>query len=77
MEMVAVLLAAFVAVGAWWWLRRQGSSGDAERTLLQQICLGDRAQAERLVDVELSRTPGITRAEAIERAVARHQRDKR
>ena len=76
METAALLLAAAVAAGAWWWLSRQGSSGGSERRL-HHICLGDRAQAERLIEVERARAPGITRAEAIERAVARHQRDNR
>ena len=76
MEFAALALAGLAALAGWWWLTRQRPPADAEQRL-RQICLGDRPQAERLVDAEMARTPGITRTEAVERAVARHQRDNR
>lgn len=44
---------------------------------LRRICLGDDAQAERLIDGEMSRAPGVSRAEAVQRALERYRRDNR
>ena len=44
---------------------------------LRRICLGDESQMERLINGELTRGPGISRAEAASRAVERYQRDNR
>jgi hypothetical protein len=63
--------------GLWVWMRRgRGATHNAERQL-RRICFGNDAQVERLIDVEMTRTPGISRAEAASRAVDRYRRDNR
>lgn len=75
MEIVVLILIAG-AVGAWIWYRRgQGARRDGRR--LQQIAFGDEASAERLIEAELARSPGISRAEAVRRTVERYERDNR
>ena len=46
-------------------------------TQLRRICFGDNGQVERLINSEMTRTPGISRVEAARRAVGRYQRDNR
>ena len=58
------------------WMRRGQSSRRPEAVLLR-ICHGNQEQAERLIGGEMERTPGLPRAEAAARAVARYQRDNR
>jgi hypothetical protein len=70
---IAILL---IVLGAWLWLRRGGARHNAERQL-RRICFGNDAQVARLIDFEMTRTPGISRAEAASRAVGRYQRDNR
>jgi hypothetical protein len=53
---------------------RSGPS-QAEKRLLHR-CAGDLAQAERLIDHELSRRPQISRAAACDAAVERWNRDR-
>ena len=53
------------------WFRKGPSA--AERRLLQR-CAGDHAQMERLIGLELERRPGVSRAEASERALDRWSR---
>ena len=73
----AIAILGVMAAAAWWWLRRgQGASPKAE-VQLRRICLGDESQMERLINGELTRGPGISRAEAASRAVERYQRDNR
>jgi hypothetical protein len=73
----AVAILGAMAVAAWWWLGpRRGASRQAE-TQLRRICLGDDGQLERLINGELTRSPGISRSEAAGRAVQRYQRDNR
>jgi hypothetical protein len=55
-------------------VKRKGTSRQAERQL-RRICLGNDDQVERLITGELTRSPGIARAEAASRAVERYQRD--
>jgi len=71
---IAILVA--IVLGAWLWLRRSGVSRQAE-THLRHICFGDDGQVERLINGEMTRTPGISRTEAASRAVRRYQRDNR
>ena len=73
----AVAILGVVVLGAWWWRRHgRGVSRQAE-TQLRRICFGDDGQAERLISGEMTRSPGISRAEAARRAVLRYQRDNR
>ena len=72
---IAVL--GVVVLGVWLWLRRgRGPTRQAERQL-RRICFGDNDQVERLINLEMTRAPGISRAEAASRAVDRYQRDNR
>ena len=70
---IAVL--GVVVLGVWLWLRR-GVTRQPERQL-RRICFGDNDQVERLINLEMTRAPGISRAEAASRAVDRYQRDNR
>ena len=64
-------------VGAiWLWLAHRGRKYAAEKEL-RRICLGDERQTERLLESEMTRAPGISRAEAARRAVERYRRDNR
>lgn len=71
-----VLLAAAVAFG---FLvgrrRRRGSDGNSPMEVLLHMCLGDRRQVKRLIALERSRSPGISRREAIARAIESLRRD--
>jgi hypothetical protein len=71
---VAVLVIAGLVAG-WLWLQREGARQPERR--LRSICLGDQAQVESLIQSEVSRAPGISRAEAASRAVQRYERDNR
>ena len=66
-----------VALAAWWWARRSPGRSQRPEAELRRICFGNDAQAERLIQGEMARAPGITRAEAASRAVRRYQRDNR
>jgi hypothetical protein len=70
-----LLLVVIAAIAIWFWSR--GASARDPETMLRRVCRGNVEQAERLIAGELSRSPGITRAEAARRAVARYQRDNR
>ena len=74
-DAAAVAVVVIVVLGAWLWLRRRASK-EAE-TKLRRICLGDDGQVERLIGAEMTRAPGISRAEAASRAVRRYLRDNR
>lgn len=73
---IAILV--FIALGVWLWLRRGrgGATRNAEQQL-RRICFGNDAQMERLIDFEMTRASGISRAEAASRAVDRYRRDNR
>ena len=73
----AVALLGVIVVAAWWWLRRSGGASRRAQAQLRRICLGNDAQVERLINGELTRSPGVSRAEAASRAVQRYQSDNR
>jgi hypothetical protein len=73
-NLTAIAILCVVAAAIWWWLRRGSRAAGAE-SQLRRICLGNAEQMERLISGEMARTPGISRAEAADRAVLRYQRD--
>ena len=76
MDPLTLVVIVAVCGGAWFWLARGGRSQSAEREL-RRICLGNEEQAERLIEFELTRAPGLSRSEAAHRAVDRYRRDNR
>lgn len=74
---MAVAIVGVIVLGAWLWLRRRSSLSRHAEARLRRICFGDHGQVERLISGEMTRAPGITRAEAASRAVRRYQRDNR
>ena len=76
MDLLITIGVIVAGVLVWRWIRAGSVSRSAE-SRLRQICLGDEAQAERLLQAELSRTSGLSRLEAAARAVARYERDNR
>jgi hypothetical protein len=73
----AIAILGAIALGVWWWLRQRGGASRQAEAQLRRICLGNDGQVERLIKGELTRSPGISRAEAASRAVERYQRDNR
>jgi hypothetical protein len=73
----AVAILGVIVLGAWLWLRRRSGASRQAETQLRRICLGNDGQVERLINGEMIRTPGISRAEAASRAVRRYRRDNR
>jgi hypothetical protein len=71
-----LLLLAGVVGAIWLWVAHRGRKAAAEKEL-RRICLGDERQAERLLESEMTRAPGMSRAEAARRAVERYRRDNR
>ena len=66
----------FVAYFARLWLKdRRSSERNSPKQVLLHLCLGDREQVKRLIALERSRQPGISRREAIVRAIESLQRD--
>ena len=52
----------------------RGVSNSDDETLLH-ICLGDKKQMKRLISLEKQRTPGLSRRDAVARAIASLKRD--
>lgn len=73
----AIVILGVIAGVAWLWLRRGRGMPPRAETQLRSICFGDDGQKERLIKGEMTRSPGISRAEAARRAVQRYQRDNR
>ena len=71
---LVVVVLAVVALFVW---MRGAGAGERPESRLLKICQGDQAQAERLIEAEIGRAPGISRGEAASRAVHRYQRDNR
>lgn len=72
---IAILF--LIVLGVWVWLHRGSGATRQAEPQLRRICFGDNDQVERLIDFEMTRRPGISRAEAANRAVLRHRRDNR
>jgi hypothetical protein len=72
---IAILAIVFIAV--WLWPRLRGDRSRQAEKQLRRICLSDDRKVERLIDAEMTRSPGISRGEAASRAVDRYQRDNR
>ena len=75
-DLVIAVIACAGLLGLWWWVQSRSASEPAEARL-RRICLGNHDQVERLIAAEASRTPGLSRSEAAERAVRRYERDNR
>jgi len=73
----AIAIAGVIVVATWFWLRHRSSTSQQAEELLRRVCLGNDGQVERLISGEMTRSPGISRAEAASRAVRRYQRDNR
>ena len=71
----AIAIAGVIVVAAWWWIHRRWSASRQPETQLRRVCLGNDSQVERLISGEMTRSPGISRAEAASRAVRRYRRD--
>ena len=76
-DLSTIAILGVIALGAWLWLRRGGGASRQAEIQLRRICLGNDGQVERLINGEMRRAPGISRAEAANRAVERYQRDNR
>lgn len=78
--MPIILLLLVIALFAYFLLRRPSVSApdvaEQEERLLH-LCLGDRVLRERLIAAELSRAPGLTRGQAVDRAYTLLCRSKR
>ena len=72
-----IAILCVLVFGLWVWIRRGGGATRNSERQLRRICFGNDAQVERLIDFEMTRTPGISRAEAAGRAVDRYRRDNR
>lgn len=78
--MPIVLLLLVIALFAYFMLRKPAAPApDAEEQeeRLLHLCLGDRVLRERLIGAELSRAPGLTRGQAVDRAYTLLCRSKR
>jgi hypothetical protein len=74
-NVIGIAIFGVVVLGVWLWLR--GPTKCQPERQLRRICFGDDDQVERLINLETTRAPGISRAEAASRAVLRYQRDNR
>ena len=72
-----IAILGLLVFGFWLWLRRGSDSTRQAERQLRRICFGNNDQVERLINFEMTRTPGISRAEAASRAVDRYRRDNR
>jgi hypothetical protein len=74
---VVILVIGVVIAAVWFWSRYRHSPSRSAEARLRGICFGNEGQVERLIASEMSRAPGISRAEAALRAVDRYRRDNR
>ena len=73
---LGALVAAWIAA-AWLFARTGGRKTRTPEARLLRICRGDAERADRLIEGELSRAPGISRVEAAARAIEKYRRDNR
>ena len=71
--LIVALLVVVIVLVVW----SRGSAAASHESQLLRVCQGDTAQADRLLQAELSRSPGISRDEAAARAIQRLRRDNR
>jgi hypothetical protein len=76
-NVTGIAILVLVVIGVCLWLRRGGGATRNSERQLRRICFGNDAQVQRLIDFEMTRTPGLSRAEAASRAVDRYRRDNR
>lgn len=62
----------------WPWARRKFQGGTSKGSLdhLLTLCGGDTNQAERLIQFELKRQPGLKRSQAVQKAASRLEYDR-
>lgn len=76
--MFAILIGAVVGIGLVYLSSRKPRSDPRASTgKLMRLCRGDADRADRLIALEISRSPGISRSAAASRAVQALQRDGR
>lgn len=76
MDPTVLIIVVLALAAGWYWWSTKGPSGSPE-SQLHRICHGNETQTERLIQGEIARSPGISRAEAARRAVERYRRDNR
>lgn len=74
-NLLPLILVAAVIGGLWLWFNHRPKRAAEEE--LRRICLGNERQVERLIEGEITRAPGMSRADAAQRAVERYRRDNR
>lgn len=74
--LIIVIVLCAVGLALWLWRGRGGGAPSAFDELLQ-MCRGDAAQAQRLIDGEKRRAPEISDEEATRRAIRAWRRDLR
>jgi len=74
--MVAILLGGCIAIGLICFVaRRSRSRSEDSRARLVRLCHGDTERAERLIALESTKSPGISRTVAVSRAIHAFRRD--
>ena len=71
---VAIVVVFLILLELRLWVAYSRKSAEKKLT---KMCFGDAAQVERLVQRELQRNPGLTRAQAVRAAIESYQRDNR
>jgi hypothetical protein len=72
-----IVFIALIGVGFAVWLKLKSGGKRSHFAELVSMCRGDRAQAQRLVDGQKGRHPGISDEEAARRAVVAWRREMR
>jgi len=78
MSLTATIVLVGVLAAIWWWLsHRTPTRPPTPEDALLRACRGDRERVDRLLTLEADREPGITRTEAVRRALETYRRDNR